>query len=75
MFVEHEAKVLGIDPAAIRHKTVAAGGVCTVERQLTRRTSLQPRSHQENYRTSFTLHSAHLEVDTWPLVLPYLEVE
>lgn len=132
MFVEHEAKVLGIDPAVIRQKIVAAGGVCTVERRLMRRrvynlaaaqgqkwvrlrddgghvtlavkhikhpgidgthetevpvgsfeaahhvmTALghSSHAHQENYRTSFTLNGAHLEVDAWPLIPPYLEIE
>jgi adenylate cyclase class 2 len=34
-----------------------------------------PRSYQENRRTSFLLHGARLEIDEWPLIPPYLEIE
>jgi adenylate cyclase, class 2 len=34
-----------------------------------------PKSYQENRRTSFTLAGAHLEIDEWPRIPPYLEVE
>jgi adenylate cyclase, class 2 len=34
-----------------------------------------PRSYQENRRTSFLLDGAHLEIDEWPLIPPYLEIE
>jgi len=33
------------------------------------------RSYQENRRTSFELHGALLEIDEWPLIPPYLEIE
>jgi adenylate cyclase class 2 len=33
------------------------------------------RSYQENRRTSFLLAGARLEVDEWPLIPPYLEIE
>lgn len=35
----------------------------------------RPKSYQENRRTSFTLDGARLEIDTWPLIPPYLEIE
>jgi adenylate cyclase class 2 len=35
----------------------------------------EPKSYQENRRTSFTLDGTHLEVDEWPLIPPYLEIE
>jgi adenylate cyclase, class 2 len=35
----------------------------------------QPKSYQENRRTSFTLNGARLEIDQWPLIPPYLEIE
>ncbi|WP_223865042.1 class IV adenylate cyclase [Streptomyces sp. 5-10] len=34
-----------------------------------------PRSYQENRRTSYTLGAVRLEVDEWPLIPPYLEIE
>jgi adenylate cyclase, class 2 len=33
------------------------------------------RSYQENRRTSFGLDGARLEIDEWPLIPPYLEIE
>jgi adenylate cyclase, class 2 len=35
----------------------------------------RPRSYQENRRTSFLLETARLEIDEWPLIPPYLEIE
>jgi adenylate cyclase class 2 len=34
-----------------------------------------PKSYQENRRTSFELDGARLEIDEWPLIPPYLEIE
>jgi adenylate cyclase class 2 len=34
-----------------------------------------PKSYQENRRTSFTLEGARLEIDEWPMIPPYLEIE
>ena len=34
-----------------------------------------PKSYQENRRTSFTLDGADLEIDEWPMIPPYLEIE
>lgn len=34
-----------------------------------------PRSYQENRRTSFVLDGARLEIDEWPMIPPYLEIE
>ncbi|MFG2226949.1 CYTH domain-containing protein [Streptomyces sp. NPDC048644] len=36
---------------------------------------LTPRSYQENRRTSYTLGSVRLELDEWPRIPPYLEIE
>lgn len=33
------------------------------------------KSYQENKRVSFTLDGAQLEIDTWPQIPPYLEIE
>lgn len=35
----------------------------------------QPKSYQENRRASYTLQDARLEIDTWPHIPPYLEIE
>lgn len=34
-----------------------------------------PKSYQENRRTSFILDGARLELDEWPLIPPYMEIE
>jgi adenylate cyclase, class 2 len=34
-----------------------------------------PKSYQENKRTSFMLDDAELEIDSWPQIPPYLEIE
>lgn len=34
-----------------------------------------PKSYQENRRTSFTLDGAQLEIDEWPRIPAYLEIE
>jgi adenylate cyclase, class 2 len=33
------------------------------------------KSYQENSRISYMLDGAHLEIDTWPQIPPYLEIE
>jgi len=35
----------------------------------------QPKSYQENKRTSFLLDGAEVEIDSWPLIPPYMEIE
>ncbi|MFF8913671.1 class IV adenylate cyclase [Streptomyces sp. NPDC015032] len=42
---------------------------------LLRLAGLTPRGYQENRRTSYTLGPARLEVDEWPRIPPYLEIE
>jgi adenylate cyclase, class 2 len=34
-----------------------------------------PKSYQENRRASFTLDGVELEIDEWPMIPPYLEIE
>lgn len=36
---------------------------------------LTPRGYQENRRTSYTLDGVRLEIDEWPRIPPYLEIE
>lgn len=36
---------------------------------------LRAKSYQENYRTSYQLDGVRLEIDRWPLIPPYLEIE
>ncbi|WP_031076634.1 class IV adenylate cyclase [Streptomyces sp. NRRL WC-3742] len=35
----------------------------------------QPKAYQENRRSSWTLGGAAIEIDEWPLIPPYLEIE
>lgn len=131
MPIEHEAKILGIDPDAIEKHILDIGGR-KLDEQLMRRyvydivpgvagkwirlrdngkeTTLAvkeitsdaidgthevevnvddftitnallemlgftAKSYQENKRISFALDGAQLEVDTWPQIPPYLEIE
>lgn len=39
------------------------------------RLGFTPKSYQENRRTSFELDGGRLEIDEWPLIPPYLEIE
>jgi adenylate cyclase class 2 len=34
-----------------------------------------PKSYQENKRTSFLLDGAEVEIDSWPRIPPYMEIE
>ena len=43
--------------------------------ELLDRLGFTARSYQENRRTSFELEGALLEIDEWPLIPPYLEIE
>ncbi|MET9269456.1 CYTH domain-containing protein [Kribbella sp. NPDC003557] len=43
--------------------------------ELLGRIGFRPKSYQENRRTSFELQGAELEIDAWPLIPPYLEIE
>jgi adenylate cyclase class 2 len=46
-----------------------------VTSELMRRMGFEPKSYQENRRVSFELEGAQLEIDWWPLIPPYLEIE
>ncbi|WP_371793573.1 CYTH domain-containing protein [Streptomyces sp. NBC_01471] len=39
------------------------------------RMGIAPRSYQENHRSSWLLDGVRLEIDSWPLIPPYLEIE
>ncbi|MFJ6011186.1 class IV adenylate cyclase [Streptomyces sp. NPDC092952] len=43
--------------------------------ELLRLAGLTPRGYQENRRTSYALGAARLEIDEWPRIPPYLEIE
>jgi len=43
--------------------------------ELLGRLGFTAKSYQENRRTSFLLDGARLEIDEWPLIPPYLEIE
>lgn len=132
MPIEHEAKILDIDPDAITRRILDAGGTRTSGTRLMRRyvydivpgdmsrwirlrdtgseatlcvkeirddtiggthevetpvgdfaaaheilaaLGYKPKSYQENRRTSFTLGDVQVELDEWPGIPPYLEIE
>lgn len=43
--------------------------------ELLAKIGFKPKSYQENRRTSFTLDGVQLEIDEWPMIPPYLEIE
>ncbi|MFI0487454.1 class IV adenylate cyclase [Actinomadura sp. 9N215] len=130
--IEHEARVLEVDPASVATLILAKGGVRTTPDRLMRRyvyditpgdhtrwvrlrdaggevtltvkeiiddgisgtretevtvsdfettntllglLGYRPKSYQENRRESFVLDGVRLEIDRWPLIPPYLEIE
>jgi adenylate cyclase class 2 len=131
MQIEHEAKVLEVDPEAVAAAILALGGVDhggTLQRRYVYDTcppvegkwvrlrdagagatlavkhirhdgidgtdevevevgdfeaaadvlaavGLTPNGYQENWRHSFTLGKVRLEIDSWPMIPPYLEIE
>lgn len=132
MPIEYEAKVLDIDPEAVKARILSAGGEHVAGPKLMRRhvydivpgdmskwirlrdtgteTTLcvkeirddgidgtlevetvvgdfaaanellgmlgfKPKSYQENRRTSFAIGKVQLELDEWPRIPPYLEIE
>jgi len=62
----------GIDGTRETETTV---GDFETTNELLARLGFAPKSYQENRRTSFTLDGAELEIDAWPLIPPYLEIE
>ncbi|MQY28302.1 class IV adenylate cyclase [Nocardia aurantia] len=131
MPIEHEAKILGIDPDTIERRILELGGNNHGERFMRRYVyditpsdesrwirlrdngnsvtlavkeitsdaidgthevevtvddfaatnsllgilGFTPKSYQETKRVSFTLDNAQLELDSWPRIPPYLEIE
>jgi adenylate cyclase class 2 len=129
--IEHEAKILGIDPRTAERSILDKGGIklgdrfmrryvyditpgdeskwirlrdngngitlavkqitkdsidgthevevtvsdFTAANELLKLMGFMPKSYQETKRASFTLEGAQLEIDTWPLIPPYLEIE
>jgi adenylate cyclase, class 2 len=52
-----------------------AVGDFTVANELLGLLGFTPKSYQENRRTSFILDDVQVELDEWPLIPPYLEIE
>lgn len=131
MPIEHEAKILNIDPEATEHLILDKGGQKLAERFIRRYVyditpgdqskwirlrdtgdeitltvkqitsdaidgtheievtvddfaatnallgmmGFTPKSYQETKRTSFILDGAQVEIDTWPQIPPYVEIE
>jgi adenylate cyclase, class 2 len=58
----------------IEETEIAVGNFDTAA-DLLNKLGFSPKAYQENRRTSFQLGSARLEIDTWPGIPPYLEIE
>jgi len=56
-------------------ETEVAVGDFETTNELLQQIGFHPKSYQENHRTSFELQGADLELDQWPLIPPYLEIE
>jgi adenylate cyclase class 2 len=56
-------------------ETETAVGGFEAAHELLGRMGIAPRSYQENRRDSWLLDGVRLEIDTWPLIPPYLEIE
>jgi adenylate cyclase class 2 len=57
------------------HEIETTVGDFTATNELLALLGFTPKSYQENQRTSFTLDNVCLELDRWPLIPPYLEIE
>ncbi|MFJ1644077.1 class IV adenylate cyclase [Streptomyces sp. NPDC088258] len=57
------------------HETETTVGDFDTAHALLGRMGITPRSYQENRRTSWLLDGVRLEIDSWPLIPPYLEIE
>lgn len=57
------------------HEVEVGVGDFDTANELLGRLGFTPKSYQENRRTSFELEGAYLEIDKWPLIPPYLEIE
>ena len=66
--IEHD----GIDGTT---ETEVVVGDFETANELLRRMGFEAKSYQENRRESFELAGARLEIDRWPLIPPYLEIE
>lgn len=56
-------------------ETETAVGDFETAHALLERIGIAPRSYQENRRDSWLLDGVRLEIDSWPLIPPYLEIE
>jgi adenylate cyclase, class 2 len=57
------------------HETEVAVSDFDGTNQLLAKLGYRPKGYQENRRTSYCLADAHLDLDEWPLIPPYLEIE
>ncbi|MER8086529.1 CYTH domain-containing protein [Streptomyces sp. NPDC094048] len=68
-------KQISTDAVDGTHETEVAADSFEETNELLSLVGLTPRGYQENRRTSYLLGAARLEVDEWPLIPPYLEIE
>ncbi|MBB5934233.1 class IV adenylate cyclase [Streptomyces zagrosensis] len=68
-------KQVSTDAVDGTHETEVTVGSFEETSELLGLVGLTPRSYQENRRTSYTLGEVRLEIDEWPRIPPYLEIE
>jgi len=69
------AKEIRSDAIDGTHEVETTVGDFAATNELLALMGFAPKSYQENRRTSFVLDGARLEIDEWPLIPPYLEIE
>lgn len=68
-------KEIGSDAIGGTRETETVVGDFETTNELLGRLGYTPKAYQENRRHSFTLDGARLEIDTWPRIPAYLEIE
>ncbi|RDG37311.1 class IV adenylate cyclase [Streptomyces corynorhini] len=68
-------KEISSDAVDGTRETETAVGDFDTAHALLGRMGISPTSYQENRRVSWLLEGARLEIDSWPLIPPYLEIE
>lgn len=68
-------KEIGSDAIDGTHETETEVGDFETANVLLGKLGYVPKAYQENRRHSFTLEGARLEIDSWPRIPAYLEVE
>jgi adenylate cyclase class 2 len=68
-------KEISADTVDGTRETETMVGDFDVTHELLGRLGFEPKAYQENRRSSWLLDGVRLEIDSWPLIPPYLEIE